>query len=219
MTGSRTALGPAAGHAPPTVFVVDDDDDLRQSLGWLFEAEGLRVRGYATAAEFLAEYDAATPGCLVLDVLLPGLSGLDLQDELARRGGAPPTIVISGRAKVPMAVRALKAGATDFVQKPFGDREILECVRRAIELDRRVREEHAAKAGFEGRLALLTPRERQVLELVVAGKPNKIIASDLGISSKTVEIHRGRVMEKTRAGSVAELVRLVMSSKEPPPRV
>jgi len=195
-------------HQAPTVFVVDDDADLRESLAWLIESAGLRVKAYSTAQEFLASYEPEQPGCLVLDVRLPGLSGLDLQAELARRGGAPPTIIITGHAKVPMAVRALKGGAIDFLQKPFSDQVLLDRIRQAFDLDRRTRQLQTECNRFAELLAHLTPREREVMELVIAGKPNKIIASDLGISPKTVEIHRGRVMEKTRAGSVAELVRL-----------
>jgi two-component system, LuxR family, response regulator FixJ len=199
----------------PTVFVVDDDADLRGALAWLIESAGLRVKAYATAQEFLASYEPEEPGCLVLDVRLPGLSGLDLQEELTRRGGAPPIIIITGHAKVPMAVRALKGGAIDFLQKPFSDQALLDRVRQAVDLDRRTRQVQTECARFAELLAHLTPREREVMELVIAGKPNKIIAADLGISSKTVEIHRGRVMEKTQAGSVAELVRLAQLLRRP----
>lgn len=191
-----------------TVFVVDDDADVRASLSWLFESAGLRCRSYGTAQEFLAEYRGDETGCLLLDVRMPGLSGLDLQEELRRRGSPPPIIIMTGYAKVPMAVRALKGGAIDFIQKPFGDEALLERVRQAIELDRRTRRERIECASFVAQLARLTPREREVMNLVVAGKPNKIIAGDLGISPKTVEIHRGRVMEKLQVDSVAELVRL-----------
>ena len=191
-----------------TVFVVDDDADLRESLGWLLESAGFRVKSYSTAQEFLADYKTEDPGCLLLDVRMPGLSGLDLQEELWRRGVPPPIIIMTGHAKVPMAVRALKGGAIDFIRKPFSDQILLERIRQAIDLDRRTRQVRMECAKFAALLADLTPRERQVMELVIAGKPNKIIAADLGISPKTVEIHRGRVMEKMQVGSVAELVRL-----------
>ena len=191
-----------------TVFVVDDDSDLRESLGWLFESAGLRVKSYSTAQEFLADYKTEDPGCLLLDVRMPGLSGLDLQEELGRRGLPPPIIIMTGHAKVPMAVRALKGGAIDFIRKPFSDQILLERIRQAIDLDRRTRKVRIECTKFAALLADLTPRERQVMELVISGKPNKIIAADLGISPKTVEIHRGRVMEKMQVGSVAELVRL-----------
>jgi two-component system, LuxR family, response regulator FixJ len=199
----------------PTVFVVDDDADLRESLVWLIESAGLRVKAHSTAQEYLACYQPEEPGCLVLDVRLPGLSGLDLQEELIRRGGAPPIIIITGHAKVPMAVRALKGGAIDFLQKPFSDQVLLDRIRLAFDQDRRTRQVRSECTRFAELLASLTPREREVMELVIAGKPNKIIAADLGISPKTVEIHRGRVMEKTRAGSVAELVRLAQLLRRP----
>jgi FixJ family two-component response regulator len=196
-----------------TVFVVDDDDDLRESLTWLLESAGLRVKTHPTAQEFLNGYDPEAPCCLVLDVRMPGLSGLDLQEELTRRGVPPPIIIMTGHAEVPMAVRAFKGGAIDFLQKPFSDQVLLERVRQALDLDRRTRLDRSAHAKLATLLAYLTPREREVMDLVVAGKPNKIIASDLGISPKTVEIHRARVMEKMQAGSVAELARLVLFSK------
>lgn len=197
-----------------TVFVVDDDEALRESLGWLFESAGLRCKGYASAEDFLTEYRSEQPGCLLLDVRLPGGSGLDLQDELARQGPPPPIIVMTGHARVPTAVRALKGGAVDFIQKPFSDESMIDRVRRAIDLDRRTREERLERAHHLARLADLTPREREVMALVVAGKANKVIAADLGISHKTVEIHRGRVMEKLQVDSVAELVRLEVLAGE-----
>ena len=195
-------------EAEPTVFVVDDDADLRESLGWLLESAGLRFKSYASAQEFLTHYKPEEPGCLLLDVRLPGLSGLDLQEELRRRGVPPPIIIITGHARVPMAVRALKGGAIDFIKKPFSDQVVLERIRQAIDLDRRTRQMRMESTQFAALLANLTPREREVMDLVITGKPNKIIAADLGISPKTVEIHRGRVMEKLQVESVAELVRL-----------
>ena len=200
-------------EAESTVFVVDDDADLRESLGWLIESAGLRVKTFSTAEEFLAGYEPEEPCCLVLDVRMPGLSGLDLQEELTRRGVPPPIIIVTGHAKVPMAVRALKGGAIDFLQKPFSDQALLDRVRQAIDLDRRTRQARAEDAKVVTLLSRLTPREREVMDLVIAGKPNKIIADDLGISPKTVEIHRARVMEKMQAGSVAELVRLALLSR------
>ena len=196
--------------AESTVFVVDDDADLRESLGWLLESAGLRVKGYATAQEFLDAYKPDDPGCLLLDVRMPGLSGLDLQEELRRRGVPPPIIIMTGHARVPVAVRALKGGAIDFIKKPFSEESLLEQVRKAIDLDRRTRHVRMECTNFAALLTYLTPREREVMELVIVGKPNKIIADDLGISPKTVEIHRGRVMEKLQVDSVAELVRLAM---------
>jgi two-component system, LuxR family, response regulator FixJ len=195
-------------EAESTVFVVDDDADLRESLGWLFESAGLRFKSYSTAQEFLTDYKPEEPGCLLLDVRMPGLSGLDLQEELRRRGVPPPIIIMTGHARVPMAVRALKGGAIDFIQKPFSDQSLLERIRQAIDLDRRTRQVRMEAAKFAALLTYLTPREREVMDLVIEGKQNKIIAADLGISPKTVEIHRGRVMEKMQVESVAELVRL-----------
>lgn len=195
-------------EAEATVFVVDDDADLRESLGWLLESAGLQFKGYSTAQEFLDDYEPEKPGCLLLDVLMPGFSGLDLQEELRRRGVPPPIIIMTGHARVPMAVRALKGGAIDFIKKPFSDQSLLERVRKAIDLDRRTRQVRMECTKFAELLTDLTPREREVMDLVIAGKPNKIIADDLGISPKTVEIHRGRVMEKLQVESVAELVRL-----------
>lgn len=195
-------------EAESTVFVVDDDTDLLESLGWLFQSAGLRFKSYSTAQEFLNEYRSEQPGCLLLDVRMPGLSGLDLQEELRRRGVPPPIIIMAGHAQVPMAVRAFKGGAIDFIRKPFSDQSLLERIRQAIDLDRRTRQVRMECTRFGALLGELTPRERQVMDLVIAGKPNKVVAADLGISHKTVEIHRGRVMEKLQVESVAELVRL-----------
>jgi two-component system, LuxR family, response regulator FixJ len=197
-----------------TVFVVDDDEALCESLGWLFESAGLHCKTYPSARDFLTEYRPQAPGCLLLDVRLPGGSGLDLQDELARQGPPLPIIVMTGHARVPIAVRALKGGAIDFIQKPFTDESLMERVRRAIDLDRRTHEARLERAAHLERFAMLTPREREVMALVVAGKANKVIAADLGISHKTVEIHRGRVMEKMQVDSVAELVRLEVLVRE-----
>jgi len=198
----------------PTVFVVDDDRAMRDSLSWLLDSVGLRVRSYATAAEFLADHDPAQPGCLVLDVRMPGMSGLDLQAELARRGVELPTIVITGHAEVSMAVRAVKAGALDFIEKPFSDQLLLDRVRQALEIDLEVREVRRRREDALRRLATLTAREREVLNLVVAGKANKEIASELGVSPKTVEVHRAHVMSKMCVDSLAELIRITLLAGE-----
>ena len=198
----------------PTVFVVDDDRAMRDSLSWLLDSVGLRVRSYATAAEFLADHDPAQPGCLVLDVRMPGMSGLDLQAELARRGVELPTIVITGHAEVSMAVRAVKAGALDFIEKPFSDQLLLDRVRQALEIDLEVREVRRRREDALRRLATLTAREREVLNLVVAGKQNKEIASELGVSPKTVEVHRAHVMSKMCVDSLAELIRITLLAGE-----
>ena len=194
----------------PIVFVVDDDRAMRDSLRWLLDSVGLPVRTYATAAEFLADHDPAQPGCLVLDVRMPGMSGLDLQAELSRRGVELPTIVITGRAEVPMAVRAVKAGAIDFIEKPFSDQLLLDRVRQALELDRDAREVRTRREDARQRLAALTAREREVLHLVVAGKANKEIAFELGLSPKTIEVHRAHVMSKMHVDSLAELIRVAL---------
>ena len=198
----------------PTVFVVDDDRAMRDSLSWLLDSVGLRVRSYATAAEFLADHDPAQPGCLVLDVRMPGMSGLDLQAELARRGVELPTIVITGHAEVSMAVRAVKAGALDFIEKPFSDQLLLDRVRQALEIDLEAREVRRRREDARRRLATLTAREREVLDLVVAGKANKEIASALGLSTKTVEVHRAHVMSKMCVDSLAELIRITLLAGE-----
>jgi two-component system response regulator FixJ len=198
----------------PTVFVVDDDRAMRESLSWLLDSVGLRVRSYATAADFLAEHDPAQPGCLVLDVRMPGMSGLDLQAELTRRGVELPTIVITGHAEVSMAVRAVKAGAIDFIEKPFSDQLLLDRVRQALEIDLEAREVRRRREDARRRLATLTTREREVLNLVVAGKANKEIASALGVSPKTVEVHRAHVMSKMCADSLAELIRITLLAGE-----
>ena len=188
------------------VFVVDDEEPVRDSLRWLLESVGLSVRCYPKAADFLHDYDAAQPGCLVLDVRMPGMSGLDLQEELARRGAELPTIVITAHGEVPMAVRAVKAGAVDFIQKPFSDQLLLDRVRQALEIDRQDREARQRREEARRRLATLTVRERAVLELVAAGRSNKEAAATLGVATKTIEVHRSRVMEKMEVDSVAELV-------------
>ncbi len=194
-----------------TVFVVDDDDAVRDSLRWLMRSVGLSVETFSSAQSFLDGYDRSVPGCLVLDIRMPGMSGLDLQEKLAGEGVALPVIVISGHADVPMAVRALKAGAFDFIEKPFNDQLLLDCVQRAIDVDLMQRREAADREQIVTRLELLTPRELEVLDLVVKGTPNKLISRELGVTLKTVEAHRARVMEKLQAGSAAELVRLVLS--------
>jgi FixJ family two-component response regulator len=195
-------------QADPTVFVVDDDAAVRESLCWLVESAGLNAESYATAQEFLEAYDPRQPGCLVLDVRMPGLSGLDLQEQLAAQGIMLPVIIITGHGEVPMAVRAMKGGAIDFIEKPFSDQLLLDRAREAIAQDAHNRVEQARRAEVAARLALLTPREREVMEMVVSGKANKQVGASLGISQKTVEAHRAQVMRKTRADSLAELVQL-----------
>ncbi|NIT36028.1 MAG: response regulator [candidate division Zixibacteria bacterium] len=193
--------------AEGTVFVVDDDPSVRGGLARLFKSVGLAAEAFASAREFLGRAPIEGPACLVLDVRLPELSGLDLQEELARAGVAIPIIFITGHGTVPTSVRAMKAGAADFLEKPVDEQELLDAVRRALEQDRRARQEQAEAAERRRRLESLTPREREVLSYVTAGWLNKQIAAELGTSEKTVKVHRARVMEKMKVVSLADLVR------------
>jgi FixJ family two-component response regulator len=202
-------------HPTCTVFVVDDDEAIRRSMLYLLRSVGLAAEGYASGNAFLKAFDAARPGCLVLDIRMPGLSGLELQDRLTAADSLLPVIFVTGHADVPMAVEAMKNGAFDFIEKPFRDQELLERVNAAIAADLLHRREQHGQSEIVARLATLTQRERQVMECVVAGKPNKIIAWELGTSQRTVEIHRARVMAKMEAHSLARLVQ--MSLQLPPP--
>lgn len=197
-------------HAKPgcgIVYVVDDDAAVRRSLVYLVESVGLRARDFETIAEFSAAYQPDEPGCLVLDIRLPGESGMNW---LLRKEAALPVVMLTGYADTQTAVRAMKAGAVDFIEKPFNDQVLIDQLHSWLEQDRaRLAREYENRAVQE-RMASLTPREREVLCLVVAGKPNKLIARELDISTKTVEVHRARVMEKLEAGSVADLVRMSM---------
>jgi len=195
----------------PIVFIVDDDEAVRDSLQTLLEAAGHRVRSFASGSEFLAAMPSSEDGCLIIDVRMPGIGGLDVQERLRVDGIALPVIVITGHGDVPLAVRAMKAGAVDFVEKPFAEEAILAAVERALEIARRTHKVGIDAADAEARLSPLSEREHEVLRLVVAGKQNKVIAYELGISPRTVEIHRARVMEKTRARSLSELVRLAIA--------
>ena len=194
----------------PTVFVVDDDEAVRNSLRLLLKSLGMPSVTLGSAEEFLAGYDTEQPGCIVLDVRMPGMSGPELQDELNRRGAVIPVIFITGHGDVPMAVEAMRHGAVDFLQKPFSDKDLVDRIQRALSADRRNRETLGAKDQIHARIATLTPRERQVLELVTLGKSNKVIAGDLGVSQRTVEIHRAHVTEKMGATSLAHLVRMTI---------
>lgn len=188
------------------ICVIDDDSVVRESLKLLIEMQGVAVRDYGNCMDFLNDPHAASCACLILDVRLPGISGLQLQDRLASRNEIPPIIFISGHADVPMAVNAMRAGALDFLQKPFPEQVLLDRIEQAIELSRHRRRDHIRHATISARMAQLTAREQDVLECMLAGKANKLIADDLSISVKTVEQHRARVMEKMRAGSLVELV-------------
>jgi two-component system response regulator FixJ len=193
----------------PTVFIVDDDEAVLDSLSMLIEGAGMRTEIFGSCREFLAKTTLPKHACLLLDVHMPDMTGLQLQEELAKRGIKLPVIVMTGQADVPLAVRAMKAGASDFIEKPFAEALLLESIRRALA---------AASAGPEAdtairqRLARLSPREHEVLLQMVAGNPNKVTAHNLGISPRTVEIHRARVMEKMDADSLSELVRMALSA-------
>ena len=192
----------------PTVFVVDDDQAVRDSLRWLVESVGHRVRTYGSAQAFFDDYDPGQPGCLVLDVRMPGASGIEMQEQLRKSGAMIPIIVITGHADVATAVRAMKAGAVDFIEKPFSDQLLLDHLHRCIGQDAALRAERERDQVIIGRREQLSPRQRRVMDLVAAGLSNRIIAEKLGISLKTVEAHRAKVMEKMKARSVAELVKL-----------
>jgi FixJ family two-component response regulator len=196
----------------PRVHIVDDDDAMRDSLKWLLESRGLEVELYATGDEFLQAFDIGFCGCLVLDVRMHGMSGLDLYDRLRARGCTLPVIFITGHGDVPMAVSALKKGAVDFIEKPFNDQDILDLIDTCMQQDLVAAAKRAESASVAQRLESLTQREQEVLGMVVGGKLNKQIADELGISIKTVEVHRSRVMQKMGANSVAELVQLTLKN-------
>ncbi|MGB6604020.1 MAG: response regulator transcription factor [Steroidobacteraceae bacterium] len=203
---------------PATIFVVDDDEGVRNSLKFLLKSVGLATRAFASADEFLAAYRPDQPGCMVLDVRMPGMSGLELQQQLNLRGAVVPVIFITGHGDVPMAVEAMQQGAFDFLQKPFRDQELIDRIQRALEQDAQNRAALAQHDKIRSRLESLTEREREVLGLLTSGKQNKTMAAELGLSQRTVEIHRARIMEKTGAGSLAQLVRMVMDLESKPAR-
>ena len=201
------------GPDEPLVYVVDDDEAVRDSLTLLLKAVGLTGRAFGSAAEFLHSYDPEQHGCLIADIRMPGMSGLDLQNELNRRGAPIPLIFITGHGDVPMAVDAMKSGALDFIEKPFRDQDLLDRVNQALTWDTGRRTRNLESLAIRERLATLTPRETEVMECVVQGQANKVIAMDLGVRQRTVEIHRARVMEKMAVRSVAKLVRAVEAAK------
>jgi two-component system response regulator FixJ len=192
-----------------TVFIIDDDLAVRDALGLLLRASGLSVDTFASAADFLAVDAARQPGCVVLDVRMPGMSGLDLQKKLQIQGYRIPIIFMTGHGDVPMAIRAMKAGAFDFIEKPFQGETLRARIQEALEFDAQERRRQALRADVAARMALLSPREREVLDRVAIGQYNKVIAAELGISLSTVEIHRKRVMEKLQAESLSELIRML----------
>ena len=207
-----------AKKSQPIVFVVDDDESVRGSLHYLLRSVDLECQALSSATEFLAAYDPAQPGCLVLDVRMPGMSGLELQQQLNLRGAIIPVIFITGHGDIPMAVDAMQQGANDFLQKPFRDQDLIDRIQRALEKDMTTRAALEQHESIRERIATLTARERQVLTLMTQGKANKIMAHELGLSQRTVEIHRARVMDKSGAASLAQLVRMMMNVESRPPQ-
>lgn len=193
-----------------TVFVVDDDAAFRQSIHWMLEKAGLSVETFSSAERFLEEYDPGTPGCLLLDVRMGGMSGLDLQQRMAARRWCTPVIIITAYADVPTVLRAMDGGAVAFIEKPFSRRVLLEQIRQAIDQDAETRRRQTERAKAEARFAEVTPREREVMQLVVAGKTTKQIARQLGSSARTIEVHRAHLMKKMHADSLAQLVVLAV---------
>ena len=191
-----------------TLFIVDDEAEMRRSLTRLLRSAGYTTRAYATASDFLSAHDPAAPGCLILDMALPGMSGLELQQTLSSTGCRRPIVFLSGRSDIPKSVRAMKSGAVNFLTKPVEMHDLIEAVDEALTIDEAERAASSERHGVSERLATLTPRERQVLGHVVSGRINKQIAADLGTAEKTIKVHRSRVMRKMHAGSLVELVKL-----------
>jgi FixJ family two-component response regulator len=205
MSRTTTQVQPAP---LPTVFVIDDDEDMRSALGNLFRSVGHEVKLFGSAAEFLQDTWSDAPGCLVLDVRLPGMSGLDFQNKLASTNANIPIVFMTGHGDIPMSVRAMKAGAVDFLTKPFRDQDMLDAVTRAIEADRTRRSSQQATSGVREGFARLSRREREVMTLVTRGLMNKQVAHELGLSEITVKLYRGQAMRKMEASSLADLVRM-----------
>ena len=195
----------------PTVFVIDDDKPVRDALDWLITSVDLPVKTFSSASEFLESYRPDQLGCLVVDVRMPGMSGIELQRKLAARADDLPIVIITGHGHVDMAVGAMKAGAFDFIEKPFDEQLVLDVIQKAVDKSVRDARHHGRQAEIRGRLEMLTARETEVLNLIVAGEPNKRIAANLGICEKTVEAHRARVMEKMQAKSLVDLIKIRMS--------
>lgn len=203
----------------PTVFVIEDDADMRRSLERYLQSEGLKVDSYESPRHFLQAFSPSVPGCLVIDLRLPGMSGLELYDTLRSLGCDLPFIMITGHGEVPCTVEAIQYGALDFIEKPFPCERLLRRIRQAIELNTQSRRERAARAGIESRLESLTAREREILDYVLAGRLSKEIARELGISIKTVEVHRSKLMRKMKAESVHELVRMTIEANYSAPSI
>jgi two-component system, LuxR family, response regulator FixJ len=201
------------GMSDEHVFVVDDDADIRDSMQMLLEVAGFKVRNFISAKQFLAD-DSAKHGCLIADIRMPDMSGLELQEEVARRHLDLPVIIMTGHGDVPLAVRAMKAGAVDFLEKPFDDEKMLASVRRALDIGSKARSRNAEAKAAKTLLDSLTPRERGVLDKLVQGRSNKVVAYELGISPRTVEIHRAHIMGKMDASSLSDLVRVVLAAEQ-----
>ncbi len=197
----------------PTVFIVDDDEQVRKALTLLMESVGLETESFVSAQEYLDQFDTDKPGCLILDVRMPGISGLDLQARLAAEKIHPTIIVITGHGDVPMAVRAVTTGAIDFIEKPFNNQSMLDTVHKAIAQDAVQRGETLRIQDIEIHYNELTPREKEVLQYVIEGKRNKVIAADMNISQSTVEAHRSKVMEKMAAETLSDLMRMALTLK------
>ncbi len=199
-----------------TVFVVDDDEAMRDSIHWLLESVSLRARMFSSASDFLSSCDLTQEGCILLDVRMPGMSGMELLEHLKNNGVQQPVIIITGHGDVPMAVRALKHGAFDFIQKPFNSQELLDRVNAALKLDRENRQRNCAMESLRSHFEALTGREREIMELVVAGDSSKVIGKKLGISSRTVDIHRSNIMKKLNIRNIAELVQSRLALDDAP---
>ncbi len=202
------------GDAEETVFVVEDDEAVRDSLAMLLQSEGMRVASYEQAEAFLADWSPDMAGCIVLDIRMPGMDGMALQRALNERHSMLPIIFVTGHGDVPLAVEAMRHGADDFIEKPYREDQLLEKINQALQRDREQRETLAQKQLIRDRLATLTPREHEIMERMMAGQANKVIAIELDISQRTVEIHRSRVMHKMGTHSLAQLVRMVLSVRE-----
>jgi two-component system response regulator FixJ len=210
MLPCSSALSTMTPQHEPTVFVVDDVREVRDALQWLLNSVGLPVQTYESAEQFLDAYQPERPGCLLLDMRMPGMGGLGLLESLVARDIHLPVLILTGHGSVPTAVRAMKAGAVDFLEKPYNNQELLDRVHHALEGDARLRRQREEQSAISARLDTLTPRQGEVLDRLVKGQPNKVVAAELGISERTVEAHRASIMEKMQARSVSELISMVL---------